>query len=1039
MSLLIRIALFAILAWLGCSFATAQSDPTAVDVKGIQSLFQAERDQALKGNFPKEIVARADELASRGDKALAGGHLASAMRYYRDARWQLPYLPPGLPEHVVRVFGDSRLRHSDRVNALSYNSDKTLLASCSRDGTVKVWDLGNGREVTTYRGHLDQPDDPTRGTTNKLGVSDVAFHPKKKLIASASGNQVHLWEPDTGKYVKTLFTLGRTEKPIKPIAFSPDGKYLAIGADDGILRVIEVETGKEQYKSPSRNTRIESLAYSPNGNMIVVGDNNTQIAIYAPAQTNQLVMTVPGIDLGGVQGVAFTPDNSAVVACGLDSKVRLTAGPKPDGTSAGNTTTKLREYIGHSGPVSALAITPDGNSLVTGGSEDSTIRVWELSSGKQLRLFQCYQKGKNKGVSALTVRGDGKQIASGSEDGSMRLWDLNAVDEHRAFTEASDSLWAVAASPDGKRVATAGGDKIIRIYNMETAKLEVSLPGAKSPITSLAFFPDSNRLAAAGGDQVVAIWDIARAKVIAKFQGHESAILTLAISDDGKWFVSGSADRTVRAFDPVGEKLLWTWTGRSAVCSVAVQHGNKFVALGLADGTLVILDVTGSVPKDISNQTSHVAGIACVAFSPNGERLASVGGDGILRLWTINENGTPALLHKFEGQVKTGVGGGPSPLTGVAFSPDNRFVATVGADSVVRVWDTFTRTESRSLRGHSDWVTAVSFSPDGRFLFSVGVEKDRALRVFELPQIETAYSGGHTPGVNAVAVSPDGKTVATAGTDQTIKLWEATTGKELSTLLGSADEIPFSLAYLGNDSLVLGVGLKETGRLHFWKTSTGRLVKTISTGEVYNVVSNADGSKVAAWVARPGVGDYKNFAYELFDSKGNQLSSLADKGRKVLAATFSADLLWAIAGDDKGNLLIWDLAAQKPVGDPWSPFTSAFLDVGITPNKKHLVAADDRGLVKVADIAKREIIGSLTPHKSGVRSIVISPAGTTFLTVGNDGEIKSWSLDPANLKEPKATRTWLLPVTVNGATYSPDGKQVATANADGTAYLLEMP
>ena len=379
------VLLIALMLGLAATGALAQSEPKAAEVQAIRQMFQKERADAVAAKFPAEALVRADEFAGRAEKALKDENYKSAARHFRDARWQLPYLPPGLPDHVVRIFGEARLRHSDRVNRLAYNPGGTRLASCSRDGTVKIWDLGNGREIVTYRGHLDQPDDLTKPNINALKVTSIAFHPKKPLIASASGNQVHLWEPETGKFVKTLLNLGKTEKPIKPIAFSPDGKFLAVGADDGILRVVDVETGKVTYSSPSRNARIEALAYSPNGKMIVVGDNNSQIAVYAPGHAmGQLLMTVPGIELGEVQDVVFSADNGAVFACGKDPKVRLTAGPKPDGSPAANTATRLRDFVGHTGSVGALALTPDGKFLVTGGS-DNTVRVWEVSSAKQLR------------------------------------------------------------------------------------------------------------------------------------------------------------------------------------------------------------------------------------------------------------------------------------------------------------------------------------------------------------------------------------------------------------------------------------------------------------------------------------------------------------------------------------------------------------------------------------------------------------------------------------------------------------------------------
>ena len=116
--------------------------------------------------------------------------------------------------------------------------------------------------------------------------------------------------------------------------------------------------------------------------------------------------------------------------------------------------------------------------------------------------------------------------------------------------------------------------------------------------------------------------------------------------------------------------------------------------------------------------------------------------------------------------------------------------------------------------------------------------------------------------------------------------------------------------------------------------------------------------------------------------------------------------------------------------------------LGITPDKRILVAADAKGLVKIANIAdhkQREVVGSVVAHPGGIRSVLVSPTGSSFLTVGTDNEIKVWSLAPAASKDPKATRSWKLPVGVNGVAYMPDGTHAVTANADGTAYVLELP
>jgi len=1012
----------------------AQPPEAGDEAKALKTAFAEEREQALKAKFPAETLSRADELAKRAEEALKADNARAAVRHFRDARWQLPYLPPGLPANVSRVLGESRLRHADRVNALAYSADGRYVASACRDFTVKIWDLGNGRELTTYRGHVDQPDDPTKGGTNPLGATDVVFHPNGKMVASASGNQVHLWNPASGKESKTIFSLGKTDKPLKALAFSPDGKQLAIGGDDGILRVIETDGGKQVFACPPRNARIEKVAFSPNGKLVALGDTNSQVAVYVPgAKGNPLALSISGADLGEVAGVAFTADNAAVFTCGRDGKARLTVGPKPDGESAPNTATKIRDYIGHSGPVNGLAVTADGKLLVTAG-DDKTVRVWDVASAKQLRAFQGHQTK----LIAVAVRPDGRQIASASDDGGIRVWDLNTTDEHRAVTDSKESLWAVAVSADGKRIAAGGADKKVRVYIGEGAKLETELD-AGAPVTALAFLPDGNRLVVAGGDKAAKVWDVTAKKVVAELPGHGLAVLAVAVSEDGKTAFTGAADSAVRAFDPATGKELWKWASKKAATALAVRKGGKQLAVGTAEGALTVIDASGATPKEVLSQVAHVAGVSCAAYSPDGDRLATVGGDGVLKVWAVADTGAPALLVKFESQAAaTGATGAP-PLSAVAFAPDGRFVAAAGSDSVVRVWDVQTKSEVRGLRGHSDWVTAVAFGPEGRFVASVAAERDNALRVFELPALETGSgAGGHALAVNAVAVSPNGKFAATAGTDQTMKVWDIATGKELATLVGNAD-VPYALAFLANDALVMGGSTQtgDNGRLHLWGTTPARLAKSATTGVVYTVVPARDGTKFAVWAARPAVGDVTNSAYEIYDAKGELVSTLLDKGRNVRSATFTPDLAWAVAGDEAGTLRIWDVAKKERIGGDWPLFQQKFQDVGVAPNKKLVVAADTEGTVKVADTEKREVLASGKPHKSGVRSLYVSPTGTTFLTVSNDRELKVWALGTD--KELKELRAWALPVSVNGAAFTPDGSRVVTANADGTAYVLDLP
>src|SRR5687767_10036507 len=123
-SLLRPLALMALSVVVAVPFVAAQPPaPTEADVKSLRDKYQTERDQAVKAKFPADTLVRADDIAKRAGEAEKAKNYKAALRHLRDARWQLPYLPPGLPANVARVLGESRMRHSDRVNALAYSPD----------------------------------------------------------------------------------------------------------------------------------------------------------------------------------------------------------------------------------------------------------------------------------------------------------------------------------------------------------------------------------------------------------------------------------------------------------------------------------------------------------------------------------------------------------------------------------------------------------------------------------------------------------------------------------------------------------------------------------------------------------------------------------------------------------------------------------------------------------------------------------------------------------------------------------------------------
>lgn len=989
----------------------AQDAPTAEQAKDAIARFQAERAESAKTFAAAELVP-ADELATRAEAALKDGNPAAAVRLVRDARWQLPFLPAGLPEHVLRVLGVSRLRHGDRVNALSYSPDGTKLASASRDGTVKVWDLGNGRELVTYRGHL-RPADDEAAKSNTMRVPGVAFSPDGKAVASSGGKDIHVWDAATGKLLHTL--VGHTA-PARGLAYGPDANTLVSGDDDRRVIVWDVKTGKPAHTFPEQAQRVEAVAVGGGGKLIASINAAGELTVYplgGDAKTS--LLSAPVTDGGAAgYGVAFVAGTGSVITCGGDHRAKMTAGPDPAGSNPGSGAT-VRTYTGHAGKLNALGVTPDGKLLVT-GSDDKTVRVWDVAGGKQLFTFQ----GHTDAVTAIAVRPDGRQAASGCDDGSIRLWPLAATDEHRASTEATDFVWSVAVSPDGKRIAAAGADRTVRVYDALSGKLTKTLTGHKGAIPAVTFVGNA-AVASASGDRLVKVWDISSGNS-ADLAGHGSAVLAVAADAAGKLLVSGSVDKSVKGWDPSSGKELWTWTGKSAVCAVAVRKDGKRVAVGTADGGLTILAPAGSdEPRVVGAVSAHGAGVAGVAFSPDGARAVTCGGDGLVRVWNLPEDGPPTAIGKFEPPSRSG--SAATPVTAVAWSADGRLVAFAGADGVTRVWDVASATEVRGFRGHTEWVTSVAFLPDGKGVVSAGV--DKAVRLFELASRETSAPPGHTQPVRGVAVSRDGKFAATASVDKTVRVWDLSTGKEVAVLTGAADAVN-AVGFAGPNAVV-AAGTDQ--KLRWWTIDPPKETRTAATGAAFFMAAAPDGSRVAVVSAREGE---NQAVFDVFAGKADP-TQLSDKGRVVSSGTISADGTLGATGGQDGVVRLWDLDKKDRLGGDWALFKDAVGDLTLTPDKKTLIAIDANGTVKVADVAKREVSKTFAAVEGAVAGLAMAPTGDRFATLSAEGVVKAWDLSGKEL------RSWKLPTPPGSAAFTPDGKKLVTGNADGTAYVLELP
>jgi serine/threonine protein kinase len=291
-------------------------------------------------------------------------------------------------------------------------------------------------------------------------------------------------------------------------------------------------------------------------------------------------------------------------------------------------------------------------------------------------------------VTAVDWSARGTRIASSSYDKTVRVWDARDGDNLVTYQGHWDRVLTVAWSPDGNLLASAGNDGTIQIWDPQTANLVLTYREHTQPVLALSWSPDGKRIASSCEDKAVQIWDTITGEMLHTHRGHNSRILTLAWSPDGKSIATGGEDKLIHVWNMQREKSSFFTSWLFPTRGQFTFHG-------------------------------HFGRVNSLAWSPNGQRIASVGADKTLQIWD-SLTGKKYFIHHNP----------TATLTGVAWSYDGRYLATCGNDKLVQVWDTVTRNAVTTYAGHTGYVTSVSWAPDGKQLVSASV--DHTIHIWHL-------------------------------------------------------------------------------------------------------------------------------------------------------------------------------------------------------------------------------------------------------------------------------------------------------------------
>ena len=581
-----------------------------------------------------------------------------------------------------------------------------------------------------------------------MGGSDraVAFSPDGKRLAIATG--AGIWFYDAQTYQETVLLTGHTEV-VRAVAFSPDGKTLASGARDATVKLWNVENGENIATFVRNAIGVESVAFSPNGKMLAAGTEGGPIKLW-DVENGQNLATFNG-ETPRVFSVAFSPDSKTIASGGSDNAIKLWDV---------DTKQNIATLIGHEDIIFSVAFSPDGKILAS-GSQDDTVKLWHVETRQNIYTFKHRER-----VFSVAFSPDGKVVAGGAYLG-IKLWNIETGKEVKLKGGTTVKSGSIAFSPDGATFASASVDRFggtpgaVTLWDIETGKDLATLPGHTERIPAVAFSSDGKTLASGLRDGTVKLWNVKTGENIHTYRGGGYAV---AFSPDGKTLAARSwnniklwevARRKNISTIPIGREQLTTST------ALAFSPDSQVLAWGTKDQVKLRKYATKSLFGFMGRNTITLKGhkdeIRSVAFSPDGKILASSVRHGTVKLWDTETGANISTLED---------AGGP-----VVFSPDGKLLASCGDVQEIKLWDLKTRTDIMALRGNAGAVFDLAFSPDGTIL--VSGEGFGTIKFWDVATGENITTlEGHTGIVFSVKFSPDGETLASGSQDGTVLLWD---------------------------------------------------------------------------------------------------------------------------------------------------------------------------------------------------------------------------------------------------------------------------
>jgi len=677
----------------------------------------------------------------------------------------------------------------------------------------------------------------------------------------------------------------------------------------------------------------------------------------------------------------------------------------------------LRTFEGHTANVNSVYLSRDGLSALS-GSDDRTLRLWEVETGRCVRTFE----GSEGAVNAVCFSRDRHYALSGSgdytrSDFSVRLWEVSSGLCLRIFEGHEASVNAVCLDGSG-RLAFSGGDEgIVKLWEVETGRLIRNLQGHRRSVTSIDLINDRRHVLSGSGDKTIRLWESDTGRCLRTFEGHEGPVTSIALSDDGKYVLSGSADNTLKLWETASARLVRTFTGHSdEVTSVSMTPEGRHAVSGGFDNTVRLWELdTGRCWRTF---LGHKSWVLSISVSRNGEYALSGDVSGAINYWrtscSARPEPSPLILSKIltSEAVLTAEINYENHLDRAQKYLEQEDLPRAAAEirearaqkgyarraEAMKAWtDLYARLphqalaggwEEASLEGHESWIRSVVTSQNGKLALSGGA--DGALKLWDLfsKRCQRTFEG-HKGGVLAVCLSRDNAHAFSGGADQTLKLWDTGTASCLLTLEGH--EASVNAVCLSQDGL-LGLSGSEDRTVKVWDLATGRCLRTL---EGHRCAINSIRFGLDDQYVLSGSGDHtlEENVLKLWDlAAGRCLCTLEGHEGVVYAVALNHDYRYAFSGSGDTTLKMWDITAGECIRT-FKGHTQAVNTICLSQDERYILSGSSDNTLKIWEVTTGRCLRTFEGHTASVSSASLSHDGRYIVSGGEDNILKIWLLD----------------------------------------------